>query len=425
MNDGIDTAFGDNEIMPFKSVLNEYYARDLSKKVRSAYRSQALKGNYTGASPPFGYLKSPENKHLLIPNPDTAPIVQRMFRMAASGMGTGKIARVLRDEEILTPRSYAEKVLGINRPKTYKDEVDWADTSVRVIISNRVYLGHMVSQKSKPTSFKNRTPIKLPEEEYVVVCNTHEPLVTEDEFDIAQKIFRIKKRWNKHNFENIFSGLLKCSDCGAGLVLHSPVRNGVVHHSYVCNRYRQRSKYCTIHSIRYDEIYRIVLEGIQEKQQFVKAHQNELAVYAQKLASRGADIELKKMRSDLDKSTRRNGELDILIQKLFEQVALGSLSQERFDTLTATYEAEQKALKAKIDSLQKNVSNRCGDEENIMRFFKVVQRHEYVTKLTAAILHEFIENVVVYQAEGQRLSRTQEVVINFRFIRDNWINFLQ
>jgi DNA invertase Pin-like site-specific DNA recombinase len=425
LNDGIDTAFGDNEIMPFKSVLNEYYARDLSKKVRSAYRSQAIKGNYTGASPPFGYLKSPENKHLLIPNPDTAPIVQKMFRMAVSGMGTAKIARILREEEILTPRSYAQKVLGINRPKTYKDETDWADTSVRVIISNKVYLGHMVSQKSKPTSFKNRRPIKLPEEEYVVVNNTHEPLVTEDEFEIAQKVIRKKQRWNKHEFVNIFSGLLKCNDCGSGLVLHAPVRNGIVHNSYVCNRYRQRSKYCTTHYIRYDDIYNMVLESIQEKQQFVKAHQNELAVYAQKLASRGADIELKKMRLDLDKSTRRDGELDILIQKLFEQVALGSLSQERFDTLIATYEDEQKTIKTKIDTLQKTVSIRCGDADNIMRFFNLVQKHEDVTELTAEILHSFIENIVVHQAEGGKiLNRTQKVVINFRFIRDNWINFL-
>ena len=185
LNDGIDTAFGDNEIMPFKSVINEYYARDVSKKVRSAYRSQALKGNYTGASPPYGYLKSPENKHLLIPNPETAPIIQRMFRMAAEGMGTAKIARLLREDDRLTPRSYAQKILGINRPKTYKDEYDWADTSVRVILTNRVYLGHMVSQKSKPTSFKNRKLIKLPEEDYVVVQNTHEPLVSEDEFEIA------------------------------------------------------------------------------------------------------------------------------------------------------------------------------------------------------------------------------------------------
>lgn len=388
--------------------------------MRSAYRSQALKGNYTGQTPPFGYMKSPENKHLLILNPDTAPIVQRMFRMAAEAMGTAKIARILREDGILTPRSYAEKSWGITKPKTYKDDTDWADTSVRVILANKVYLGHMVSQKSKPTSFKNRKPIKLPEDEYVVVHNTHEPIVTEEEFDIAQNAIRKKQRWNKHGFLNIFSGLLKCSDCSSSLVLHSPIRKGVVHNSYVCNRYRQSSKYCTTHYIRYEDVYKLALEGIQEKLQFIKAHHDELVEYAQKLVGRGADTELKRTRCHLEKATKRKDELDILIQKLFEQVALGSLSQERFETLSSTYEAEQKSLKTKIDIMKASESTRSGNKDNIVRFFDLVQRHEEVTELTVPILYEFIYSIVVHQAEGGKIyNRTQKVVINFRFMQDN------
>ena len=163
-----------------------------------------------------------------------------------------------------------------------------------------------------------------------------------------------------------------------------------------------------------------MLEDIQEKQRFVKEHENELAVYAQKLADRGSDIELKQIRADLDKSQKRCKELDILIQKLFEQVALGALTQERFATLSQTYEQEQQTLKPKITALEAKLTDRGGDVQNIMRFFDLVRKHEEVTELTAENIHEFIETVVVYQAEGKRLNRTQKVVINFRFIKDNW-----
>jgi len=421
LNDGIDTAFGDNEIMPFKSVINEYYARDISKKIRSAYKAQAQKGNFTGPVPPYGYLKNPENKYHLIPNPDTAPVVKRIFAMASSGLGTARIAKALRDDGILCPNAYNSQVLGINRTRTYKDDNDWAKTTIAQIVRNWVYLGHTVSQKASTISFKNKTRIKYPEEDFITVLNTHDALVEQDEFDISQKIFKIKNRKNKHDFDNIFVGILKCSDCGAGLSIQFPSNgNGRPFFSYSCNRYRQHSKYCTTHYIRYDEIYKIVLEGIQEKQRLVKEHEKELAVYAQNLADRGADIELKQIRNDLEKSKKRCKELDVLIQKLFEQVALGAIAQERFATLSQTYEQEQQTLKTKITALEAKLSDRGGDVQNIMRFFELVRKHEKVTELTPEILHEFLESVVVYQAEGKRLDRTQKVVMNFRFIQDEW-----
>jgi len=424
LNDGIDTAFGDNEIMPFKSVINEYYARDISKKIRSAYKVQAQKGNFTGVVPPYGYMKNPENKYQLIPNPDTAPIIKRMFAMAASGMGTGTIATTLKKECIINPGAYCRLVLKINRPHTYTDNTHWNTTTVTSIIRNKVYLGHTVSQKQTSISFKNKSLINRPEEEHVVVLNTHEPLVDQDEFDIAQKVFKIRNRGNKFGFDNIFVGVLKCSDCGSGLAIQYPSEsNGRPFFSYSCNRYRQHSKYCTTHYIRYDDVYQIVLDGIQEKQRFVQAHSEELAQYAQQLADRGADIELKQMRSELEKASKRCAELDILIQKLFEQVALGAIPQGRFDKLSATYEDEQNTLKSKIADLQEKVSDRGSDLQNIMRFFDLVSKHDDVTELNAEILHKLIDSVVVYQAEGKRKDRTQKVVINFRFIKDNWFIF--
>jgi hypothetical protein len=369
-------------------------------------------------------MKNPENKYHLIPNPDTAPVVKRMYAMAASGIGTSRIAKALKNDGILSPTAYCTQVLGIKRPFTYKDDTDWANTSITQIIRNKANLGHTISQKQTSISFKNKSLINRPEDEHIVVLNTHEPLVEQDEFDLAQKIFSIRNRGNKHGFVNIFVGILKCSDCGSGLAIQFPSKsNGRPFFSYSCNRYRQYSTYCTTHYIRYDDVYRLVLESIQEKQRFVKAHAEELALYAQKLADRGADIELKQMRSDLERFRKRCAELDILIQKLFEQVALGAIPQERFVVLSSTYEDEQKTLKEKVGSLEEKVSVRGGDAQNIMRFFELVSKHDEVTELTAEILHEFIDSVVVYQAEGKRKDRTQKVVINFRFIKDNWFIF--
>ena len=429
LNDGIDTAFGDNEIMPFKSVINEYYARDISKKIRSSYKAQAVKGNYVGVIPPYGYLKNPDNKYQLIPNPDTAPTLKRIFAMAVQGQGTARIAKALKEDGILTPSAYSRQVLGVNRPSTFKVDTDWNKTTVTQIIRNKVYLGHMVSQKSTIVSFKHKKNVQRPEEEHITVLNTHEPLVTQEDFDIAQKIFSIKKRGNKYGFDNIFVGILKCSDCGAGLALGFPASHRE-YFFYSCNRYRQNSKiakYCTSHHIRYTYIHDLVLGDIQEKQKFVKAHTEELALYAQKLADQGADIEIKKARSDLDRACKRRDELDVLMQKLFEQVALGSITQKRFDALSATYEDEQNSLETKIASLQAKINERGGDFRNIMQFFDLVSKHEDVTELTAEILHKLIDCIIVHQAEGTVMgptkNKSQKVVIHYRFIKDNWFIF--
>ena len=420
LNDGIDSALGDNEIMPFKSVINEYYARDISKKIRSAYKIQAQKGNYTGVIPPYDYLKNPENKCHLIPNPDTAPYVKRMFTMAASGVGTSQIARSLKDDGVLNPTAYSEQVLGVKRPYTYKNDTDWSKTSIYEILHNKVYLGHMFSQKTTTVSFKNKTPIRNSEEEFIVVYNTHEPLVEQDEFELAQKIFSIKKRGNRHGFDNIFVGVLKCSDCGAGLAIAFPTSHKNWF-SYTCNRYRQYSNYCTTHYIRYDNIYSIVLEGIQTRQKFVREHkESELVAYAQQLADKGADIKLKQYRSELERFQKRCGELDHLLQKLFEQLALGAIPQERFHTLSATYELEQKALKEKVEILKKEVSKSDNNMQDILRFFDLARKHDYVTELTSEVVHKFVDHVVIYQAEGVGKSKTQKIVINFRFIKDSW-----
>lgn len=418
VNDGIDTAKGDNEIMGFRSVINEFYARDISKKIRSSYRSQALKGAFTGCVPPYGYMKDPEDKYRLIPNPETAGTLRRIFQLAASGTGTCQIGRILTEEGILRPGAYAEQRLGIVRPSTYKSDIEWGTTSVREIIQNRVYLGHMIANKQSTKSFKSKKLEKLPEEEHIVVLNTHEPLVDEELFEQAQRTIGTKKRGNKYGFSNIFLGIIKCADCGSGLAIVHPCDPGRKQFGYNCNRYR--SKHCTNHYIHLATVTRIVLEGIQEKVEFVKAHEDELLLYAKKLAGQGREKELRQQRGELERSRKRCKELDHLIQKLFEQNAVGLLTDERFATLSSTYEEEQKALKAKVAELEHKLTSEEADVANAMKFFQLVRKYTEVTELTVPILRDLIDTVVVHAPKGVKKSRTQRVVVNFRFIKDNW-----
>ena len=418
VNDRIDTFAGENEIMPFKSVINEFYARDISKKVRSAYKAQAQKGHYTGAVPPYGYLKDPTNRHRLIPNPETAPIIKRMYAMAASGAGASKIARTLRNEGILNPTAYSVQVLGINRQRTYKDDTDWFRATVSGILKSKVYLGHMVSQKSSTVSFKSRTQIKYPQEDHIIVRSTHQPLVEQEEYDLAQKIFGIKRPGNKHGIENIFVGVLKCSDCGSGLAMQCPGGKANPIFSYVCNRYRQQAKYCTTHYIRHQDIHKLVLESIRDKQEFVKAHKDELALYVQTIADMDVHCEQKQLSIELEKNRKRSAELDVVLSKLFERLALGDITEDRFAALSSEFDKERVLLKNRISDLQNMLSDKNTRQQNAMKLFELTRRHVDITELSRKIIYTLIEDIVIYQAQGKRKDRTQKVVINFRFTKD-------
>ena len=419
VSDAIDTFKGDNEIMPFKSVVNEYYARDISRKVKSAYRTKALNGEFTGPHAPYGYRKNPENKYHLIVDENTAGNVRRIFHMAAEGLSTFKIARKLSQEQILTPRAYTASQSG-----KYKDcfhpkyPTDWNVNTIAQILRNREYIGHLVCNKNTTKSFKNRKLVQLPEEQWIEVQNTHEPIVEQSIFDAAQKLISVKKRENTAGIENIFSGLLKCSDCGCALGYVKGKSEG--HQgAYNCNLYRSRStKYCTVHYITYKALYTLVLEDIQRNAQIAKQSEDELAEYAKHLASGNANSKHKRMQKELAKLNQRCGELDIIITKLFEQNALGVISDERFVSMSEGYEKEQKELTAKSAELQGQLDKKRADSNNTMKFLEAVRKYSDITELNAAILNDLIDSIVVYDAEGKGMkkNRVQRVDINYKFI---------
>ncbi len=418
ISDCIDTFQGENEIMAFKSVINEYYARDISKKIKAAYHTKALNGEFTAPHAPYGYRKNPDNRHQLVPDENTAGTVTRIFQMAAQGLTPFKISSQLSKEKILTPRAYTAQQHG-----KYKDSfhpqypTDWSNTTVMTILQNREYLGHMVCNKSTTKSFKNRKLVKTDPCDWIEVKGTHEPLVDEFLFELAQKVVRVKKRENGTGNPNIFAGLLKCSDCGGSLSFIKPKNDGHAG-SYNCNLYRKRtSKYCSAHYITHKALYKIVLDDIRRNAETAKQYEDELSEYALALSKSNSKGKTKRLEKELEKLQKRNGELDTIIKKLFEQNALGVISDERFISMSVGYEEEQTELKTKIAGLQNHLDEQETANGNTEKFLNAVRKYSEITELNAAILNDLIDSIVIYNAEGKsRNNRKQRVEINYKFI---------
>jgi DNA invertase Pin-like site-specific DNA recombinase len=403
INDGIDSAKGDNEIMGFKSIINEYYARDISKKIKSSNRIRAFAGEFSAAHAPLGYQKSPENKHRLIVEEKGAEITRYIFRMATEGLGTWQIAERLNSENIPTPRQHNNGML-----KTTFGGSVWIPSSVRSIIKNRVYLGEVVNGKTYSKSFKNRKRYKTPLEQQIIVPDMHQALISREDFEIAQRIIKNGKRTKN---TNIFAGILYCADCGSPMSFtHAPDTKFGGY--YMCNKYRSRARenkrMCTFHYLPMDYLNNAVLAAIKLHAQAAAKHENELHLFARE-AEKSSPFAVN-VRKEILKLTDRRNELDIIILRLFEQNALGKVSDERFVSMSAVYEEEQASLKKRILELELQAK-----EPKLHT--KTIKRYLDIQKLDNGILNELIGRINIHTGEGQGVKRRQLIEIHWRFLR--------
>ena len=419
VNDGIDSAKGENEIMGFKSIINEYYARDISKKIKSSKHTRALAGEFTAYLAPLGYRKSPEDKHKLIVDEEGAEIVKYIFRMAANeALGTFQIASRLNAEHIITPREHFNgtgKDYFANYTPLYTP--CWQASSVRSIIMNRVYLGEVVNGKSVKKSFKTKKRYIAPPEEYIIVPNMHPPLVSPEDFESAQRIIKRKYRRNNGNQENHFVGILHCADCGSRMSF-TPAPDTSYGGYFMCNKYRYRAKgqnrLCTVHYLPLDYVTDAVIAAI--RRQASLANERELHKYAEALAGAKSDNLLKQAQRELGKLAHRRDELEVIIRRLVEQNALGLITDERFLAMSQGYEEEQTAAKDRIAALQIQITEKRSQVANAERFLAVVRRYTQVETLDRAILNELIDRIDVHTGEGNRSKRKQTIEIHWRFI---------
>ena len=418
INDSVDSANGNDEFIPFRNIINEWHSRDLSRKVKSAYRTKSLNGEFTAAYAPYGYMKNPENKHQLIIDENTSINIKRIFQMAAEGVSSYKIAMHLANEKVLTPRAYIATKEGKYK-SSLKHPTDWSHTTIETILRNREYLGHLVCNKSTTKSFKNRKLVRLSKENWIEVKNTHESIVDEKLFESVQKITAFKDRKIHTENKNIFAGLLRCADCGNGLTFVKPKNEG---HggAFNCNLYRKKATpHCSAHYITYNSLYKMVLDDIKRHTQVLKQYENELISYAYKSAEVLRKEKTKYLESNLSNLQKRYDEIYIFIEKLFEKNALSHLSDEQFSKMLHSYENEKKELLPKIKDLQKQIDEKNKENHPSGQLEEIIRRYTDIEHLSAPILRGLIHKIIVHNTETVDGRKHQQIEILYKFAFPN------
>lgn len=420
VNDMVDSDEGENEIAPFKNIMNEMYARDISRKIRSSHRIRGNLGEPL-SQPPYGYRKSPENKKKWIIDPEPAAIVKRIFRMCLDGMGNETIARILQEEKVLNPTAYWQSQ-GINRSgkKTQPNPYRWCKTTVDKILAQQEYCGDIINFKTYSKSFKNKARLDNPPENWVIFKDVHEPIIERDVFEQVQKLTAKTKRRapKKENSEkSMFSGMVYCADCGKVLRYHTNTNNKSIHY-FSCSNYVKdtRGECLQRHYIRADSLEQVVILELRRMAAMLRADEERFADILAQKTNRDILSEKKTAEVELQRAITRNEAVMKLYEKLYEDNASGKVTDEWFMSLSHKYEVERMELKEKITELRKRLDDMGNCQQGREAFLNAIRKFMEMGTLTAPLLHELIDHIVVHETEGTGKNRTQRVVIFYRFV---------
>jgi len=419
INDGVDSARGDDDFTPFRNIMNEYYARDTSRKIRSTFQSKGKSGKHLTGTVIYGYLWNEARDQWLV-DPEAADVVKRIFAMTIEGYGPYQIASKLKEEKVLIPSAYlAQHGEGVNKNKTFKDVYGWGSSTICNILEKREYLGHTINFKTRK-HFKDKKSHYVPEDEWTIFENTHEPIIDQQTFDLVQKIRGNVRRYPDGWGEAApLTGLLYCADCGGKMYVHR-TNNGKRISQYTCSQYSKVpvGKLCTTqHRINEDVVLSLVSEMLKAIAEYAKHDRAEFVRVVQEAQSSQQTAEVKKQRIRLATAKQRVSELEVLLCKIYEDNILGKLSDSRYATLDAQYEKEQSELTAEISALEKAVKSYEKHEKDADRFIALIDKYENFDKLTIAMLNEFIEKILVHERDRKgSIQTTQEVEIYFNFV---------
>ena len=419
INDGVDSARGDDDFTPFRNIMNEYYARDTSRKIRSTFQSKGKSGKHLTGTVIYGYLWNEARDQWLV-DPEAADVVKRIFAMTIEGYGPYQIASKLKEEKILIPSAYlAQHGEGVNKNKTFKDVYGWGSSTICNILEKREYLGHTINFKTRK-HFKDKKSHYVPEDEWTIFENTHEPIIDQQTFDLVQKIRGNVRRYPDGWGEAApLTGLLYCADCGGKMYVHR-TNNGKRISQYTCSQYSKVpvGKLCTTqHRINEDVVLSLVSEMLKAIAEYAKHDRAEFVRVVQEAQSSQQTAEVRKQRTRLATAKQRVSELEVLLCKIYEDNILGKLSDSRYATLDAQYEKEQSELTAEISVLEKAVKSYEKHEKDADRFIALIDKYENFDKLTIAMLNEFIEKILVHERDRKgSIQTTQEVEIYFNFV---------
>ena len=403
-----------NEFAPFLNIMNEWYPRDTSKKVRVSLRQRGTSGKHMG-KPPYGYRCDPEDKDHWILDEEAAQVVKLIFDLCIDGKGPEQIARILEEKQILTTRAlYAKRKKKPMPERPYH----WGNQSIVAILERQEYTGCTCNFKTYSKSYKLKKRIPNEPEDMFYLPDTQEAIVSQAQFDRVQELRKNKRRPVKAERQGLFSGLLFCADCGSKLHFATSKRFEGKQDCYVCCHYKSNRGTCTAHYIREDVLREIVLERIRAVNEYIRDDVD--AFQEEWLQCRRTDQE-RSIRDDkkkVEQAKKRLFDLDVIISWLYEDYVLGNLSQDRYKKMSADYEAEQERLKLEIEVIEEWVEQREEMNDGLDAFIVLTQKYVDVEELTQTIVNEYIKKIVVYAPDKSSGKRTQKVKIYFNFVDD-------
>ena len=396
-----------------RNIINEWYAKDTSKKIRAVFRNKGMSGQRLATNAPYGYIKG-EDGHLLVDN-ETAPAVELIFQLCAEGNGPGKIARMLKERGIPTPGTIEFQRTGRTRNYHPDNPCGWNESTIINILEQDAYLGRTTNFKTTKLSYKSKKTIENTPDKWVVFEDTHKAIIDPETWEIVRKAREQRRRPTKMGEMGMFSGLAYCADCGARLYHCRTTSWTHEQECYTCSTYRGK-KGCSAHYIRAVVLERLVLQNLQRVVAYAQEDEDEFVrrVMENKTAVQRAEQEQAKR--TLEKQERRINELDAIIQRLYEDHVMGKLNAERFAKLSEGYEKEQSDLKQSVETLRAIVNAAETQAVNIQSFLKIVKKYTEPTELTPALLREFVEKVVVHAPDKSSGHRIQRIDIHYNFI---------
>ena len=414
VNDGVDSERGDNDFTPFRNLFNDFYAKDTSKKVRSVMKTRGTSGKHLG-KPPYGYQPDPQDKDHWILDEDAAPVVKRIFDLAIAGAGPSRIARILEADGVLTTKALYAQRRGKPMPER---PCHWVEQSVVGILERMEYTGCVCNFKTYSKSYKLKKRIPNTSEDMFILPNTQEAIVPKEQWDRVQELRQHKRRMTKAERQGLFSGLVVCADCGSKLHFATCKNFEGRQDHYVCAKYKSGRGTCSAHYIREDVLRDVVLERIRAVTEYIRA---DVEGFQEDWLMCRREEQEKSIREDkrrLEKAKKRLVDIDKLITRIYEDMVLGNLSQERYQKMLEGYEAEQAALNNEVIGLEDWVATREEMEDNVDQFLALLEKCVDIPELTITIVNEFVKQIIVYAPDKSSSKRTQKVRIVFNFLEE-------
>lgn len=418
INNGVDSDNQqDNDFTPFLNIINEFYVKDTSKKIRAVMKNKGESGEYLTSNPPYGYLKDPDNpkKHWIV-DEEAAQVVKRIFNLCMEGYGPSQIANILKADKIETPTVHWQKI-GRNAPaKPTEDPYGWHSRTISGILDKYEYAGHMVNFRTRKQSYKSKKQIDNPPEMWKIFKNTHEAIIDEETFKRVQELRQNKRRPTRTGKTNMFSGIARCAECGEKLYYCTMNNYETRQDHFVCSTSRKKgTDVCESHFIRAAVLEEGTLQNIQLVCLCVSAFEDEFREALGALKSSETKKELDAKNRLLQKSKNRYSELDRLFKRVYEDYVNGNLSETRFQMLSEDYETEQAELKEKIEILNKEIQEFQEKTDNVEKFIRTAKKYVGIEKLTPAILNDMVKAVYVHKTDKSSGKRVQTVTISYNY----------